>query len=355
MNAYKKWSVLLIAALALLIIVNFMIWKFFTEDILSSEKYCNGGLDRMAYVTGSKHYRKYESTLPRKHIENADYTGQHVDIVTLGDSFSNAKNGKDPFYQDWIASQHDLDVLNVQPLRGKTQFETTIVLLNSGYLAKVRPRFLILESVERFCCTTDLSRNVDFHATMTLEAVEQYYRDAKCISNYPKINFINTGNSKLVLNTILYKFSDHAFYSHVYARDLTTALFSVKNDHRLLFLDEDVKNIQAANEQTVIKLNKNLNVLASLLAKQGITLYFMPVADKYNIYRDYIINNPYPKSTFFELIRPLPKKYIFIDTKAILSQAIMDGEKDIYYADDTHWSWRGVKKIAQNMRFEGRI
>ncbi len=247
-------------------------------------------------------------------------------------------------------------MLNVQPLRGKTQFETTIVLLNSGYLAKVRPRFLILELVERSLLHHELrSRNVDFQATMALDAVEHYYRDAKCISNYPKINFINTGNVKFVRNTILYNFSDHAFNSSVHARDLTASLFSVKNDHRLLFLDEDVRNIPTANKQAVIKLNDNLNVLANLLAKQGITLYFMPAPDKYNMYRDYIVDNPYPKSTFFELIRPLPKKYIFVDTKAILSQAIIDGEKDIYYADDTHWSWKAVKKIVQNMRFEGRI
>jgi hypothetical protein len=356
MNVYRKWSFLLIASLALLIMFNFTIWQFFTEDILTFEKYCNGDLTRMGYISGSKHYRKYESTLPRKHIENTDYTGrQHVDVVTLGDSFSNAKSGKDPFYQDWIASLHDLDVLNVQPLRGKTQFETAIVLLNSGYLAKVRPRFLILESVERFCCTTDFSRNVDFQGTMALDAVEQYYRDAKCVSNYPKTSFINTGNFKFVRNAILYEFSDHAFNSPVYARDLIAPLFSVKNDRRLIFLNEDIKNIQAANEQAVNKFNENLNVLANLLAKQGIALYFMPAPDKYNMYRDYIVNNPYPKSTFFELMRPLPKKYIFVDTKAILSQAIKNGEKDIYYADDTHWSWKAVKKIVLGMRFEGRI
>ncbi len=52
MNVYKKWSFLLIASLALLIIFNFMIWHFFTEDILTFEKYCNGDLTRIGIYLG---------------------------------------------------------------------------------------------------------------------------------------------------------------------------------------------------------------------------------------------------------------------------------------------------------------
>jgi hypothetical protein len=81
----------------------------------------------------------------------------------------------------------------------------------------------------------------------------------------------------------------------------------------------------------------------------------MPPADKYTIYSEYIANNPYPPSTFFELLRPLPKKYIFVDTKAVLSQAVKNGEKDIYYSDDTHWSWKASKLIAESMRFKGPL
>ena len=152
MNSYRKWTLVLLVTLILFIVYNLAMWTFFTEDILTDRKYYNGGLDRMGYIVGSKHYRTHESTLSRKVIENSEYNGQRVDVITIGDSFSNVKyNGKDPMYQDWIASLYDLAVLNLQPLPGHDVLSTAITLLNSGYLDKIRPKHLILEFVERHC------------------------------------------------------------------------------------------------------------------------------------------------------------------------------------------------------------
>jgi hypothetical protein len=52
---------------------------------------------------------------------------------------------------------------------------------------------------------------------------------------------------------------------------------------------------------------------------------------------------------FFELLRPQLKEYRFIDTKKLLVEEVNKGEKDVYYSDDTHWSWKAAKKIAENM------
>jgi hypothetical protein len=134
-------------------------------------------------------------------------------------------------------------------------------------------------------------------------------------------------------------------------RNLNTPFFSVKKSKRLLFYYEDIKFIPLANEESVGSFNKNLNELALRLKKKGITFYFLPAPDKYAMYSDYIVDNPYPKSVFFELLRKQPKKYVFVDTKAILSELIKKGEKDVYYADDTHWSWKAAKKIAESLKF----
>jgi hypothetical protein len=32
-------------------------------------------------------------------------------------------------------------------------------------------------------------------------------------------------------------------------------------------------------------------------------------------------------------------------------EEVRKGEKDAYYAADTHWSWKEVRKTAENMRF----
>ncbi len=351
MTNYRKWALALIGALALFTVSNYIIWKCFTEDILASTKYYNGGLDRMGYIVGSKHYRNHESTLPKKHIENKDYRGQHIDVITIGDSFSNVlKNGKDPMYQDWIASLHGLDVLNIQPFKDMDELQSIVILLNSGYLDVVKPRAIILESVERYCIMK-YRKPPDFSLTKSLAEVEEYFRTAEFKVNPPPLSFINTGNLKFIEYTLLYQFSDNAFFSKVYMRDLDTPFFSVKKSKRLLFYHEDIEFNRLANEDSVGSFNRNLNELALQLKKKGITLYFLPAPDKYNMYSDYIVDNPYPKSVFFELLRTQPKEYVFVDTKAILSELIRKEEKDVYYADDTHWSWKAARKIAESMEF----
>ena len=78
----------------------------------------------------------------------------------------------------------------------------------------------------------------------------------------------------------------------------------------------------------------------------------MPAVDKYNLYSPYIISNSYPKSILFEYLDTLPKDYIFINTKKILSEQLEKGEKDIFYADDTHWSHKASEVIIKDESFK---
>jgi len=351
MKKYKTWVFILVGILMLFVGVNAVIWKLFAEDILTFKKYSDGDLARIGYIVGSKQYRKPEFTLPRKHIENAEYRGQRVDVITIGDSFSNVRdNGRDPLYQDWIASVHNQEVLNIQPLQDANELLTVVMLLNSGYLDKVKPRSIIVETVERNCAALYKGR-IDLRMRRPLREIEDYFRKASYRSSPPELRFLNAGNFKFIFNGILYRFSDNAFFSSVYIRDLDAPFFSVKNDRRLLFYRDDIKSIPNATKQNIRSLNDNINSVADLLRRKGITLYFMPAADKYNMYSGHIVANPYPKSVFFELLREMPKRYVFVDTKAILSGEIRKGEKDIYYADDTHWSWKAVKRIAESVEF----
>jgi len=78
----------------------------------------------------------------------------------------------------------------------------------------------------------------------------------------------------------------------------------------------------------------------------------MPSVDKYNLYSRFIVDNPYPDSRFFEELRKLPKRYVFIDTKKLLLGELERGEKDLFYPDDTHWSWKAPKRIFSEIRFD---
>jgi hypothetical protein len=42
---------------------------------------------------------------------------------------------------------------------------------------------------------------------------------------------------------------------------------------------------------------------------------------------------------------------MWIDTKTLLREELERGEKDIFYADDTHSSWKASVKIVDNIEF----
>ena len=99
-------------------------------------------------------------------------------------------------------------------------------------------------------------------------------------------------------------------------------------------------------------MNDNLNLLSKKFKEKGIIFYFMPAVDKYDLYSKYIIDNNYPESTFFEKLRPLKKDYRFIDTKTILLKELQKGEKDVFYSDDTHWSYKASEAIFKKIKFD---
>ncbi len=347
----RTWTFSIIGSLIIMVIINAVIWHFFTRDILTSEPYYSGGLDRIGYIAGSKHYRKPESTLPRRHFQSPAYRGEPVDVMTIGDSFSNmVNNGKDPMYQDWIATLYDLTVMNIQQFKDHDKLTTLAILLNSGYIDRVKPRFVLLETVERYCLY-EYAKPLDLDLKLPLDVVEEYYRTVEYRFNPPKVFFLNSGNLKFVYYSVLYHFSDRAFFSPVVVRDLSKPFFSIRNGRRLLVIHEDMKGIPLSTPEKIKMLNANLNTIAKRLRERGIVFYFMPAADKYTMYSKYILDNPYPESVFFELLRKEPRDYILVDTKAMLKELIETGEQDVYYSDDTHWSWKGSKKIAQSMRF----
>ena len=72
--------------------------------------------------------------------------------------------------------------------------------------------------------------------------------------------------------------------------------------------------------------------------------------DKYDLYQDYIVNNPYQRKTINEDFRKIvgDREDIIIG-KEILLPYINKGMKDIYYFDDTHWSFKSAKITADTL------
>lgn len=359
-TAYRKFARSIFWYLALFFIINVTVWKFGTEILLTT-RYGGGDLARMSYLRYMKEFNQKIDDLPRKHLELKDFTGQNIDILTIGDSFSNGGgDGRNSYYQDYIASINNLTVMNVYPypsddlVMGFNPASTLGALINSGYLDIVSPRYVLIQSAERYSVPR-FAPPLNLGITVSLEELKSFYADKSfSVNTLPPVSFINEGNFKFIYYNFMYLLSDHAFRRLVHKKRLTMPLFSVSDGSTLLFHGDDLQSIRLSTSQTVGLMNDNLNSLSDRLAAKGIELVFMPVVDKYTLYSDFIKNNSLPKSRFFEELRKLPKRYRLIDTKSILEDRLKAGEKDIYRADDTHWSWRASKAIFEKEKFTGR-
>ncbi|HLO24485.1 MAG TPA: hypothetical protein VK187_00105 [Geobacteraceae bacterium] len=83
-------------------------------------------------------------------MEQEDYKGERIDLITIGDSFTNGGGGgKNRYYQDYIASINGIGVMNIEPFQDMDLIMLTSVYVNNGYLDTIRPRYLLLSSSEK--------------------------------------------------------------------------------------------------------------------------------------------------------------------------------------------------------------
>ncbi|HEM48848.1 MAG TPA: hypothetical protein ENO27_01425, partial [Caldithrix sp.] len=125
-------------------------------------------------------------------------------------------------------------------------------------------------------------------------------------------------------------------------------LFSVgKNE--LLFYYAALDAVKENNDgKKIALLNNILNELSQRLKANGIQLIVLPCPDKYDVYYDYIFDKRYPKPLFFDYLNRMDKDYLYINSKAILTEAIKF-QKDIYFFDDTYWSPWASKLISEKI------
>lgn len=352
---YKKFNIYFLIVICLFLMFHFLVWNIYTKYAVKPDNgFFVGDLGRISYQKDSIFYREDKQLLEKKHKKFLEPQNLKADMITLGDSFSNGGGaGLNKYYQDYIATNHDLDVLNIGYFSGMNYIDTIISLVNSNLINKIQPKYILISSVNR-----------NFHKYLLGKIDENKYYDENKIKNalfskgkleiediikneFKNIKFINNLNFKALKYTFFYNFDDNAYESSCYIFDLKESLFNIKNSDKLLITKEDLY-FNSNNIENIKNLNKNLNQLSRILKKKGITLIYMPVVDKYDLYFDYIKNNKYPAIEFFDKFRKLKKEYIVIDTKEILMKLLEKKEKDIFYSDDTHWSYKASEAIFKD-------
>jgi hypothetical protein len=349
-KSYKKFTFITIALVGAFSLYHLYIYTFYTSKIFAREDHLYiGDIARVGYQVDALYPRKLKYTLPKKHLTKEQYHNtMNIDILTLGDSFSNAATGGlNPYYQDYLATDYNATVLNIIDTNGNriNTFKPVIALYNNGWLKQHNVKFVIIQSVERFCVQRYAR---DFNYSFSDINIEKVIQSARKHDSYiPKISFISTVNYKFPYYNYMSKVKMH-FHTDVVLLPLNKQLFSPQHfSNRLLIHHEDIVSIPYNTQKNIEKLNQNFNHLAKLLKTINVTLIFMPTVDKYDLYYPYIKNNPYKKNIFFDLLRKMPKEYIFIDTKKTLQKLLKKEILDVYYPDDSHWSNKAIQTVIK--------
>lgn len=307
-----------------------------------------GDLNRIGKVSVDADYRGIfdDIILDKKHyteLSDIDiFQISSFDVITIGDSFSHKGNIG---YQNYLAKYSGKKILNITKEGSyKNPIQQLYNLINSGFIEKTTPKYIILQSVERHM--VNRGKDVDREGSIDFKELSSYFNNLE--------NTEVSSNSLQVIKdifnytyfSILYKLNNKA--KKVYYVETDKELFSEKF-RRLIFYHDDINHIKYITKDSVENLNNVLNNLEERLRVLGVELIVLPAPDKYDLYQDFIINNKNPRNDFFNIFNKLEKDYLYIDSKTILLDKVKSGIKDIYYTDDTHWSPIAADIIAKEL------
>jgi hypothetical protein len=252
-------------------------------------------------------------------------------IITCGDSFSQlGENG----YQNYL-SQKGCHVINFFPhgaYRGNP-FQSALDLMSVGGIDSTNTKIIIVESVERALLSRLL--NIEYN-------------------NYFKKNSDNVV-SKSEVKWSLTDARNYLFFnlgleeSPVIKFRLKEEMFMGTHGKELYIYHDDLNSFSIPDSVNQI-IKTNVEKLFDEAVSKGIRLIVLVCPDKYDIYQEYIIDNPYPIKTMNEDFRKIVGNRVdIVIGKEILLPHVHAGVKDMYYLDDTHWSYKSAKIIADTL------
>ncbi len=326
---------------------------FLALNYKSYEK-SDGDLARLGRISVEKKYRDIfinEFLTVKKYMrlsETDTLSYETGNVMIIGDSFSQHKNVS---YHNYAANLDSLTYINYDGNINDNPIQAAFGLANGDVFDKMNIRHLVVQSVERDAVLR--ARNIDRSKIVNIADFKNYISKRPATENAKKsdegLSIFQDMLKYFVYNT-LYYLDDNAFISQVYKARVEKVHFSTK-DKVILFYYEDIEAAGPnSQEDGVKKLNNELNALADRLKHKNVKLIFLLCPDKLSLYHPFISDNQrYPETEFYDLLSREKKNYVYIDAFSILRKRIESGEKDIYYADDSHWSPFAAKIIGKEL------
>lgn len=258
-------------------------------------------------------------------------------VYVIGDSFSKQRISG---YQNYLARLLGFKVININTsnpstLSAENPFGLSARLLNSGYLDSSNCRILILESVDRDIIYYLKNIENEFERTYQLPDTKHHNKkDAN--KNSELYNVLSFMRLKIDYDNPIYKRElKREYFTHNY---FSKTLFHYKDDMNFL------KTLKADMEKT----KENLIRLNQKFSDNGIKLIILIAADKYDVYRPFMVDDTLPVDTTTNRLSDISGVCV-IDTKLMLQKMVQKGEKDVYMVNDTHWSYKASEAVASKL------
>lgn len=264
------------------------------------------------------------------------------DVLVIGDSFSHGGGvGKQGDYVNYLAYDSDRKVVVFTPQDPtlSSPMQVAYDILNLGIIDSTHVRNLVVQEVERYL--------VDRHGLF--------------VTNHTSIPRVEINEEELdaapeakQAPSPLLRVKDYLFYhlfgdNPIFSVRLCKPVFGGEQPDRLYFYREDVElgfNVSPERQQRVVDCYRHVIEAAR---QRGVNLVLLVACDKYDLYQDFIVDNPYPAKTLNEDLQrwmsPQDLDY-FVFSKRVLLPYIEQGVKDVYLFNDTHWSPASSRLIA---------
>ena len=301
-----------------------------------------GDLGRLAFIIIGEDYgqrieqHELKDTLFNKVRETEDLRNIHVNVLTIGDSFSQQEHAG---YQNYMV-QEGVTVANMRRDLYDNPIQYAWNLLDAGVIDSTNIDVMVVEVGER-----DFSLRINSFSTDKVEVGEPDLPDEGGEENVWDIRQWSLLRTR---DFLMYRYAGR---NPVYEAELDRDFFTSNEPRRLYFYCADILNGLTIDVPVRPKIKEVFNLLTTKAHERGIAFFLMIPVDKYDIYQDFIVDNPYdhPKRVneeVREILGDIPEVLL---SKYSLQPLIDKGEKDVFLFDNSHWSYKASEVVGKEL------
>lgn len=259
-----------------------------------------------------------------------------VDVLTLGDSFSQQGLGS---YENFIAMQ-GYSVVNLHAVQN--MFQTAYDMMKLGIVDSTHVKTIVVECVERYLANRVTTLRTD-NKTVSFSPIGRRNGTGDETAG------IKPSNEWSLLEARNYLMLRFGFPEPVKHCTLTQPMFAGNRGKELYFYYEDLNSFTMSQEQKQLAAH-NITSINHMADSLGINIVYLICPDKYDIYQDLIVDNPYPRKTVnedFAACHPARERLLL--GKDVLMPFVKKGVKEIFHLSSTHWSYASAQAVARQL------